>query len=89
MRVELKVKWQHWTTRAIWANSTSNESDMVARENMLAIAYGMESSYLCENSIWVALGNHILDIATSGSAGPWTMCYSAKSHSWRSMGRCG
>ena len=51
---------------------------MVARENVLAIAYGTESSYLHENSIWVALGDHILDIATSGSAGPWTMGYSAQ-----------
>ena len=51
---------------------------MVARENVLAIAYGTESSYLHENSIWVALGNHILDIAMSGSTGPWTMGYSAQ-----------
>ena len=64
--------------RAIWVNSTSEESDVVARENVLAIAYGMESSYLCENSIWVALGDHILDIVMSGSAGPQTMCYSAQ-----------
>ena len=78
MRVELKVKWQHWTMRAIWANSTSNESDMVARENVLAIAYGMESSYLHGDSIWVALGNHIHNIATSGSTGPRTMCYRAQ-----------
>ena len=63
--------------RAIWANSMSDESDVVARENVLAIAYGTESSYLHENSIWVALGDHILKIATSGSAGPRIMCYSA------------
>ena len=59
-------------------NSTSDKSDVVARENVSAIAYGTESSYLCENSIWAALGNHILDIVTSGSAGPQTMCYSAQ-----------
>ena len=56
---------------------TSRYENVVARESMLAIVYGTESSYLCKNSIWVALGNHILDIVTSGSAGPQTMCYSA------------
>ena len=50
---------------------------MVARENVLAIAYGTESSYLHENSIWVALGNCILNMVMSGSTGPQTMCYCA------------
>ena len=67
----------NFDTQLITRKDHPDEGDVVARENMLRMAYEKDTSHLRKDSIWVALSDYILDIATRGSAGPQSMRNSA------------